>query len=227
MVSQDGSAGLGDGQRETPGSYRSPALSRRDRTLKRTLDLLIVVPALLLLAPLFALVALAIRLDSPGPTLYRQKRVGIGGKAFDMYKFRSMCRDADQRLDDLMAFNESTAPIFKMRNDPRVTRVGRWIRRLSIDELPQLLNVLVGEMSLVGPRPPLQSEVQHYGEWQLRRLGVTPGIIGLWQISGRSNLSFSDMVSLDLHYIGNWSLRMDLEILLRTIPAVVRARGAY
>jgi lipopolysaccharide/colanic/teichoic acid biosynthesis glycosyltransferase len=144
-----------------------------------------------------------------------------------MLKFRSMRQDADQLLAQLQAQNEATGPLFKMRCDPRVTRVGRVLRRLSLDELPQLLNVLRGEMSLVGPRPPLPSEVEQYEDWQHGRLRAVPGITGLWQVSGRSEVPFHDMVRLDLHYIRNWSLGLDVEILLRTLPAVVLQRGAY
>jgi lipopolysaccharide/colanic/teichoic acid biosynthesis glycosyltransferase len=159
--------------------------------------------------------------------LYRQQRVGKDGRLFHMLKFRSMYRDADQRRAELSAANEATGPLFKMRNDPRVTRSGRFLRRTSLDELPQLLNVLRGEMSLVGPRPPLPSEVESYEEWQLGRLRAVPGMTGLWQVSGRSEVSFHDMVRLDLHYIRNWSLSLDLEILWRTLPAVLGHRGAY
>jgi len=144
-----------------------------------------------------------------------------------MFKFRSMCQDAEQRLDALRAQNEASGPLFKIRKDPRVTRVGGVLRRWSLDELPQLLNVLRGEMSLVGPRPPIPSEVAKYEDWQLGRLRAVPGLTGLWQVSGRSEVPFHDMVRLDLHYIGNWSLGLDLEILLRTIPAVLTNRGAY
>ena len=144
-----------------------------------------------------------------------------------MLKFRSMCVDADSRLETLKQRNEATGPLFKIRRDPRVTRVGGLLRRWSLDELPQLLNVLRGEMSLVGPRPPLPSEVEQYEDWQLCRLRALPGLTGLWQVSGRSEVPFHDMVRLDLHYIRNWSLALDFEILLRTIPAVLSNRGAY
>jgi lipopolysaccharide/colanic/teichoic acid biosynthesis glycosyltransferase len=147
--------------------------------------------------------------------------VGKDGKLFEMLKFRSMHRDADRRRAELMAANEASGPLFKIRNDPRITRVGRFLRRSSLDELPQLFNVLRGEMSLVGPRPPLPSEVEKYEVWQLGRLRAVPGMTGLWQVSGRSEVSFQDMVRLDLHYIRNWSLSLDLEILWRTLPAVL------
>jgi exopolysaccharide biosynthesis polyprenyl glycosylphosphotransferase len=181
----------------------------------------------LALAPFFVAIAIAIKLDSPGPVFYRQERVGKDGARFGMLKFRSMRQDADRLLEALRQKNEATGPLFKMRDDPRVTRVGRILRRLSLDELPQLFNVLRGEMSLVGPRPPIPSEVAEYEEWQFGRLRAVPGITGLWQVSGRSDVPFHDMVRLDLHYIRNWSLALDLAILLRTIPAVLTSRGAY
>ena len=195
--------------------------------LKRILDVVLVSAGLLAIAPLLALIALAVKLDSPGPILYGQLRVGKDGRQFRMLKFRSMVVDADRRLAELRAQNEAIGPLFKMRRDPRVTRVGRFIRRWSLDELPQLFNVLRGEMSLVGPRPPVPSEVVQYEDWQFGRLRAVPGLTGLWQVSGRSDVSFHDMVRLDLYYIRNWSLALDFEILLRTIPAVLTSRGAY
>jgi exopolysaccharide biosynthesis polyprenyl glycosylphosphotransferase len=194
---------------------------------KRAVDLVLVSLGLLVLAPVLLLVAAAIKLDSPGPVLFRQERVGKNGRRFWIFKFRSMCLDADRQLEKLRLRNEATGPLFKIREDPRVTRVGRVLRRWSIDELPQLLNVLRGEMSLVGPRPPLPSEVEQYEDWQLGRLRAVPGLTGLWQVSGRSEVPFHDMVRLDLHYIRNWSMALDIEILLRTIPAVLSNRGAY
>jgi exopolysaccharide biosynthesis polyprenyl glycosylphosphotransferase len=195
--------------------------------VKRATDLLFVGLGLLVISPVLAIITLAVKLDSPGPVLYRQQRVGKDGRLFSMLKFRSMCQDADRRLDALRAQNEATGPLFKMRNDPRITRVGAVLRRWSLDELPQLFNVVRGEMSLVGPRPPLPKEVAEYEEWQLGRLRAVPGLTGLWQVSGRSEVPFHDMVRLDLHYIRNWSFALDLEILLRTIPAVLTNRGAY
>jgi exopolysaccharide biosynthesis polyprenyl glycosylphosphotransferase len=195
--------------------------------LKRALDMVVVTCGLIAIAPLLALIALAIKIDSRGPVFYGQQRVGKNGRMFKMLKFRSMVTGADQRLADLAAHNEASGPMFKMRRDPRVTRVGRFIRRWSLDELPQLFNVLRGDMSLVGPRPPVPSEVSEYEEWQLGRLRAVPGLTGLWQVSGRSEVPFHDMVRLDLHYIRNWSLSLDIEILLRTIPAVLTSRGAY
>ncbi len=195
--------------------------------LKRAMDVLLVGCGLLVISPILALIALAIKLDSAGPIFYRQTRVGKDGRQFSMLKFRSMGIDADQRLAALREHNEADGPLFKMKADPRITRVGRILRRYSLDELPQLLNVIVGDMSLVGPRPPIPSEVAEYEDWQLGRLRAVPGLTGLWQVSGRSEVAFHDMVRLDLHYIRNWSLALDFEILMRTIPAVLTTRGAY
>ncbi|MGI9146812.1 MAG: sugar transferase [Chloroflexota bacterium] len=195
--------------------------------VKRAMDLVVLSAGFIVLAPVLSIIAVAIKLDSPGPVFYRQDRVGKDGQRFKMLKFRSMCADAEHRLETLRQHNEASGPLFKMRRDPRVTRVGSLLRRWSLDELPQLLNVLKGEMSLVGPRPPLPAEVEQYEDWQLGRLRAVPGLTGLWQVSGRSEVPFHDMVRLDLHYIRNWSLALDLEILLRTIPAVLTSRGAY
>jgi len=168
-----------------------------------------------------------VRLSSPGPVLYRQERVGINGRSFTMLKFRSMVVDADGQLDALRDGNISDGLLFKLRNDPRVTPVGRWLRRLSLDELPQLFNVLGGSMSLVGPRPPLPGEVARYDSSVSRRLLVKPGLTGLWQISGRSDLSWDESVRLDLRYVENWTFALDLLILWKTASAVLRSRGAY
>jgi exopolysaccharide biosynthesis polyprenyl glycosylphosphotransferase len=195
-------------------------------SVKRLFDLATSGLALLLLAPVFAGVALAIRLDSPGPAFFRQRRVGRNGRSFQMVKFRSMYQDAEARLEALKAQNEMSGPVFKMREDPRVTRVGRFLRRTSLDEFPQFWNVLTGEMSIVGPRPPLPSEVKQYKRWQRRRLSVKPGITCIWQISGRNNIDFDRWMELDLEYIDTWSLWGDLKIFLRTIPAVLGSRGA-
>ncbi|MBV9354325.1 MAG: sugar transferase [Chloroflexi bacterium] len=195
--------------------------------VKRAVDLVLVSFGLIVISPILVAIAIAIKLDTPGPVFYRQQRVGKDGRPFGIFKFRSMCQDAEHRLETLLAQNEASGPLFKMRNDPRVTRVGAVLRRWSLDELPQLLNVLRGEMSLVGPRPPIPSEVAKYEDWQLGRLRAMPGVTGLWQVSGRSEVPFLDMVRLDLHYIRNWSIGLDLEILLRTIPAVLTNRGAY
>ncbi|MBI3968158.1 MAG: sugar transferase [Chloroflexi bacterium] len=198
-----------------------------NRVLKRGLDLAVVVPLLPVAAVLSLVIAIAIKLDSTGPVLFRQVRVGRGGAPFIAYKFRSMRHGADAELEKLLARNEATGPLFKMRKDPRLTRVGRWLRRTSLDELPQFLNILRGDMSLVGPRPPVPKEVDQYEEWHRRRLNAAPGLTGMWQVSGRSNLTFDEMVLLDLWYIENWSLGLDFKILLRTVPAVLLARGAY
>jgi exopolysaccharide biosynthesis polyprenyl glycosylphosphotransferase len=194
--------------------------------VKRVFDVAVSAAVLLALAPVFAAIAIAIRLDSPGPVVFRQRRVGRNGRPFEMLKFRSMYRDAEQRLGFLREKNEMSGPVFKMTNDPRVTRVGRFLRRTSLDELPQFWNVLRGEMSVVGPRPPIASEVRQYKRWQRRRLSVRPGITCTWQISGRNEIDFDEWMELDLEYIDQWSLWRDLEICAKTIPAVLSARGA-
>ena len=183
--------------------------------------------ALLLLAPLLVALALAVRLDSQGPALFRQVRVGKDGETFSMFKLRTMTHDAEERLVAVVTLNESDGVLFKVREDPRVTRLGRVLRRSSLDELPQLLNVLLGHMSLVGPRPPLPAEVAAYVGDTHRRLAVKPGITGLWQVSGRSDLSWEESVRLDLRYVDNWSITLDLLILGRTARAVLSRRGAY
>lgn len=205
----------------------TPALSGSSRRAKRAVDMSLAGLALLLLAPLMLVTALAIRLDSPGPALFRQTRVGLDHRRFAMLKFRSMVLDAEDRREELRGASDGNAILFKLRRDPRVTRVGRVIRRFSIDELPQLANVLRGEMSLVGPRPPLVHEVDDYDENAARRLLVTPGITGLWQVEGRSDLSWQESVRLDLYYVRNWSPSLDLRIMLRTVRAVADGRGAY
>jgi exopolysaccharide biosynthesis polyprenyl glycosylphosphotransferase len=197
------------------------------RWIKRSFDILGAGILLVLAAPVLALTALAIKLDDGGPVLFRQSRVGLRGKEFSCLKFRSMCTDAEARLAALAAQNEGAGPLFKMADDPRITRVGRLIRRLSIDELPQLWNAFRGEMSLVGPRPALPSEVAQYDDDTRRRLDVRPGLTGLWQVSGRSRLSWDDTVRLDLYYVDNWSMTQDLVILARTAQAVVSSAGAY
>ena len=194
---------------------------------KKALDFTISLVGLIVLSPLMLLVALAIKLDSPGPVLFRQIRVGKGGRHFVLYKFRSMSEGAEEEQQKLADLNETDGPIFKIRHDPRCTGVGRFLRRTSLDELPQLYNVLRGEMSLVGPRPPLPLEVEHYEEWHKKRLEVSPGMTGLWQVRGRSELTFDEMVLLDIYYIENWSAALDTEIFLRTIPRVIFGDGAY
>jgi exopolysaccharide biosynthesis polyprenyl glycosylphosphotransferase len=203
-------------------SFTSPK-----RFVKRTFDIGVGGLIFIVGLPIWLLIALAIRLDSRGPVLFVQERVGRGGKKFGMFKFRSMTADAEVRLGELADANEATGPLFKIKSDPRVTRVGGLLRRYSIDEFPQLLNVLRGEMSLVGPRPPLPSEVGRYSAYHWRRLEVLPGMTGLWQVSGRSSLTFEEMVRLDLFYIENWSVGFDMGLMLRTLPAVLGARGAY
>ncbi|MGP3990380.1 sugar transferase [Streptomyces sp. 3N207] len=205
-----------------PPVRRGPQLA-----LKAALDRTGAALGLVLLAPLFALIALVVRLDSAGPAFYRQTRIGHRGVPFTMWKFRSMAVDADRLRPQLLAANEVDGPLFKMRADPRITRVGRVLRRTSLDELPQLLNVVRGEMSLVGPRPPLPEEVAAYGATALRRLLVKPGLTGPWQVSGRSDLSWDESLALDLRYADNWSLTTDLDLLARTVRAVVDGRGAY
>jgi exopolysaccharide biosynthesis polyprenyl glycosylphosphotransferase len=204
-----------------------PNLSGPGRILKAALDRLASALLLLLLAPLVALLAGAVRSTSPGPVLFRQVRVGKDGRTFVMYKFRTMHADAPARLAEIRHLNDYDGVLFKMRDDPRVTPVGRWLRRFSFDELPQLINVLRGQMSLVGPRPPLPEEVAVYPADVRRRLAVKPGLTGLWQVSGRSDLPFEEAVKLDLRYVENWSFSLDVMILLRTLSAVCRASGAY
>jgi exopolysaccharide biosynthesis polyprenyl glycosylphosphotransferase len=208
-------------------SVNALQLTRFQAAAKRACDVLVAGLGLLVLAPLLLAVALAVKLSSRGPVVFRQERIGLRGRPFTLLKFRTMVVGADQMLDGLRERNEADGPLFKLRSDPRVTGVGRFLRRYSIDELPQLVNVLKGEMSLVGPRPPLAAEVALYEEWQLDRLEVRPGITGLWQVSGRSELSFEDYVRLDLFYVENWSIAYDLFILSKTIPLLVSARGAY
>jgi exopolysaccharide biosynthesis polyprenyl glycosylphosphotransferase len=202
-------------------------IPRLKRATKRAVDIVIATLALFFLLPVFGLIALAIKVDSAGPAFFLQKRVGQGGRLFPCLKFRSMYVDAERRRRELLDANEADGPLFKIRDDPRRTRVGRLLRRLSIDELPQLVNVLRGEMSLIGPRPPLPAEVEEYQDWHMQRLAVRPGITGLWQIAGRSELPFDEMVLMDVYYIENWSLGMDFNILMRTVPAVLTGRGAY
>jgi exopolysaccharide biosynthesis polyprenyl glycosylphosphotransferase len=204
------------------------------RTRRRPLQLLkelverpLAALLLVLLSPLVLLIVLAIRLDSPGPALYRQTRIGRDGVGFTMLKFRTMVTDADARLAELAAQNEADGKLFKLRRDPRITRVGALLRKSSLDELPQLVNVVMGDMSLVGPRPALPSEVVRYDHDECRRLALKPGITGLWQVSGRSDLSWEESVRLDLKYVDNWSLSQDLALLVRTVRAVLTHRGAY
>ena len=194
---------------------------------KRLFDVVVGTFLLVVFAPLFAIVAVAIKIDSPGSIFFIQERFGLNKRRFRMIKFRTMRADAEARMEEIEHLNEKSGPIFKIRNDPRITRVGRWLRRTSIDELPQLINVLLGEMSIVGPRPlSVRDALRMEVAWQKRRFSVKPGLTCLWQVSGRSNLSFEQWMQLDLDYIDHWSLKLDASILLRTIPAIMTARGA-
>ena len=204
-----------------------PQLDGGKQVVKGLFDKVIAGSALLLLAPLFGAIALAIRSADRGPVFFRQTRVGKEGRAFAVYKFRTMVVDAEQRKELLFSHNEGAGVLFKIRRDPRVTRPGMWLRRWSLDELPQLLNVLIGDMSLVGPRPALPEEAARYGEHMRRRLAVKPGITGLWQVNGRSDLPWEEAERLDLRYVENWSLALDLQILWKTGSAVIRGSGAY
>jgi exopolysaccharide biosynthesis polyprenyl glycosylphosphotransferase len=195
--------------------------------IKRMFDFVISLVSLIILSPLFLIVMILIKTTSKGPVFYKQERCSLYGRKFILYKFRTMVPDADEKLKDLWKYNEMKGPVFKMTNDPRVTKVGKWLRKFSIDELPQLWNVLKGDMSLVGPRPPLPHEVDKYDIWQRRRLSMRPGITCLWQISGRSKISdFSEWMKLDLEYIDNWSLWLDFKILFKTVPVVLFGIGA-
>lgn len=205
----------------------TPTLEKGQRLLKRGFDLVGAATLVAILSPVFLAVAIAVRLDSPGPIFFHQNRVGTAGTTFRMLKFRSMVADAEKQLDQLRPSDEGNGVLFKMKHDPRVTRVGGFIRRFSLDELPQLFNVLAGSMSLVGPRPPLPSEVEMYDAHAHRRLLVRPGMTGLWQVSGRSLLSWDDTVRLDLYYVENWSFLGDATILVRTVRAVFRRHGAF
>jgi lipopolysaccharide/colanic/teichoic acid biosynthesis glycosyltransferase len=204
-------------------------VSGPDRVLglaaKRALDLGGSAFLLIVLSPLFALLAVLVKLDSRGAAFFRQERVGLHGRTFDVVKFRSMCSDAEQQLDDLQELNVIRGQAFKMERDPRVTRVGRFMRSTSLDELPQLWNVLRGEMSMVGPRPPLPCEVAKYDVWHRRRLSMKPGMTGLWQIGDRRNVEFDSWVQKDLEYIDRWSLWLDLKIIARTVPAMLSGEG--
>ncbi|MCC3374110.1 sugar transferase [Cohnella sp. REN36] len=195
--------------------------------IKRIMDRMIAILALLFCSPLFLVIAIAIRIDSPGGVLYKQVRIGKNGLPFYMYKFRSMVTDAHLMQHRLHGTNDMEGPVFKIKSDPRVTRVGRFLRKYSLDELPQLLNVLRGDMSLIGPRPPLPGEVAQYTNHHWRRMDVLPGMTGLWQVSGRSDLDFEQWVDLDIYYIERWSFGLEMKILFKTIPVVLRGTGAY
>ena len=206
--------------------FDTPAPSRAYRITKRSLDVTLAATGLVVFSPVLAAVALAIKLDSPGSVLCRQKRIGLYGRSFDCFKFRSMRSDADKLRDGLAHLNERKGPVFKIKNDPRITRLGRFLRKYSVDELPQLINVLRGEMSLVGPRPPLPNEVAQYETHHFRRLEVIPGITGLQQVCARDHPDFEEWVRLDVEYIENRGIGTDLKILLRTPLAVFSGKGA-
>lgn len=205
--------------------YTSPESSRQIG--KRIFDFLAALIVLLLIWPVFALLGLLIKLDSPGPVFYFSRRYGRRGRIFNMYKFRSMVVDADKKLQEIRHKNEVDGPIFKIKDDPRITPFGKFLRKYSLDELPQFINVLIGDMSLVGPRPLPINQVEKEDLRQLRRLEIRPGITGLWQIRGRSDASFARLVRWDVWYINNWSFRLDLKILFRTLPVVLKGKGAY
>jgi exopolysaccharide biosynthesis polyprenyl glycosylphosphotransferase len=201
--------------------------SRAYAVLKRALDIGVASILLLLFLPIIPVVTLLILLDSPGPIFFKQKRVGKNGKIFNFYKFRSMVSGAENVIGSLRPLSGVDGPVFKIKDDPRITHVGRFLRRSSLDELPQLINVLLGDMSVVGPRPNLPSEVSQYLPWQKRRLEVVPGITCFWQIAGRSHIGFQEWMRLDLEYVRNRSLATDLKIMLKTVPAVIARKGAY
>jgi lipopolysaccharide/colanic/teichoic acid biosynthesis glycosyltransferase len=206
---------------------RAEWLTHGQDFFKRTLDIFASVGMLILLSPLFALIGVLVWLEDGGPIFFSQTRVGKNGKQFQMYKIRSMCLDAEQRLKELMAQNQHKEGItFKLKSDPRITKVGKWLRKLSFDELPQFFNVLKGDMSLVGPRPPVPREVAKYSLADRRRLAVKPGITCIWQVSGRSQIDFSGQVRLDVNYIESQDFWTDVKILLKTVPAVVSGKGA-
>lgn len=197
------------------------------RLMKRLLDFSGSLIGIVLLSPFFFLLALAIKLDSPGPVIFAQTRVGKNGRLFKFYKFRSMVTNAEQLKKHLLTRNESDGPAFKMKHDPRVTRLGRIIRKTSLDELPQLWNVVRGDMSLVGPRPALPDEVEKWKPWQHKRLAVEQGCTCIWQVSGRSDVNFDQWMSMDIQYVKTWSLRLDLSIIIRTVLVMLTGKGAY
>jgi exopolysaccharide biosynthesis polyprenyl glycosylphosphotransferase len=207
--------------------------------VKRMVDVVLAVVGLLVSAPLFLVIALLVKRSGPGPVFYVQERLGRDGRPFRFYKFRTMQHNSDDAIHREFAAmfingdaegcrrTSGRADLFKMKSDPRVTGIGLWLRRTSLDELPQLYNILRGDMSLVGPRPPISYEIENYLPWHMERLRVTPGLTGLWQVSGRSSVSFDEMVRLDLQYIDRWSIWMDTQILLRTVPVVIKGSGGY
>jgi lipopolysaccharide/colanic/teichoic acid biosynthesis glycosyltransferase len=204
-----------------------PSLTTASGVVKRFVDHTAVLVGAFVAAPVIAAVAVLIKLDSPGPVLFKQRRVGLHGQEFWMYKFRTMHVDAEAQLAELQPHNEMDGPLFKMTDDPRTTRFGKWLRKSSLDELPQLLNVVRGEMTLIGPRPPLPSEVAEFAPHHHEKFNVLPGLTGLWQVSGRSNIgSFEEICALDLAYVREWSLGLDFKILLKTVPVVIGCIGA-
>ncbi|WP_026663341.1 sugar transferase [Butyrivibrio proteoclasticus] len=209
-------------------TYHTIALNSYEQALKRVMDIVISAIATIVLSPIMLITAVAIKLDSPGPVIFKQMRVGQNGRTFNMYKFRSMCIDAEARKEELLQKNEMDGFMFKIKDDPRVTKVGKFIRKTSIDELPQLFNVIKGDMSLVGTRPPTVDEVSKYERGQWRRISIKPGVTGLWQISGRNSITdFDEVVELDLRYIDNWSLSADIAILIKTVGVLFTRKGAY
>jgi len=193
--------------------------------VKRLFDIVFSFIALIILAPIFAIVAIMIKATSKGPVFFKQERGGLNGRKFMLYKFRTMVVDAEAKLKDVLAYNEMDGPVFKLTNDPRLTKVGKFLRKFSVDELPQLWNVLKEDMSIVGPRPPIPAEIDKYANWQRRRLSMMPGITCLWQVKGRNNIDFEAWMRFDLEYIDNWSLWLDCKIILQTIPVVLFGIG--
>lgn len=207
-------------------SYQSISTNKNVSTSKTVFDKIGALVGIIIASPLALLIALAIKLEDGGPILFKQVRSGMNGRPFIFYKFRTMNVNAESQKNELLSLNEMSGPVFKITDDPRVTLVGKFLRKTSMDELPQFYNVIKGDMSLVGPRPPLSSEVKQYKEWQYRRLSVKPGITCLWQINGRNNIDFDKWMKLDLYYIDNWSFWTDIKIILKTIPAILRCKGA-
>ena len=194
-------------------------------SVKKIIDYLFAIGVMFFTFPVFAVIATLIKLESKGPTFFKQKRVGLRGRMFTMYKFRTMVQDAEEQKEKLEDLNEVDGPVFKIKNDPRITKMGAFLRKSSLDELPQFINVLKGDMSVVGPRPPIRSEVDQYERWQLRRLSMKPGITCIWQVSGRNNISFDEWMKMDLQYIDNWSLKLDIILMIRTVGAVFGRTG--
>lgn len=229
MIGGEGMSGIAKGDVYTSGEKLIlPQKAKGYYLAKRIIDIVSSIAGLILLSILFLIIAILIKVEDPkGKVFFKQVRVGKNGKEFYMYKFRSMSSDAEERLKELLSLNQAEGAMFKMKNDPRITRIGKYIRKTSVDELPQLINVLKGEMSLVGPRPPLPREVAEYSTYDKQRLLVIPGCTGLWQVSGRSNVGFSEMVELDLQYIRDRSVFYDIKIILKTILVLFGSKNAY